>query len=221
MRTSQKRVNTKNGGVTCYSVYKCRHARASDSVAGTVCHKKQYRGDWAERLVIGAVQKMAQQPELAVAALKAYKQAQVSEQLQPDMKQLQEQLKQLQREAEATAQAQVQGVMAGIDTTIYESMLHKIAKKRAPILEALDRAGQSPQKNAGKTRKLDEAALISQAAASVDAVLNAPDNCLTPAEKQGLLSRIVEAISPEGSDGLRIQFKPTFTSCQSVQYFTT
>jgi hypothetical protein len=47
---------------------------------------------------------------------------------------------------------------------------------------------------------------------------------LTPAEKQGLLARVIEAIYPEGTEGLRIYLKPPFAANplnQSVAYFTT
>ena len=54
---------------------------------------------------------------------------------------------------------------------------------------------------------------VTKAVAAVDEVLNASnasDNCLVTAEKHSLLTKVIEAIYPEGTDGLRIDLKPSF-----------
>ncbi len=208
-----------------YSFYECRFARPSSNPHGEACHKLQYRGDWVEPIIVKAINEVVQQPQLMHAAVQAYRQAQVKEHSQLDISQLQRQLADLKRQEQATAKAQISGVMAGADTQVYESLLRDIAAQRARITEALTRAGVSSN---GKKpiRRDDDATLIARALADVNEVLNAPDNELTPAEKQGLLAGVVGAIYPDEKKGLRIDLKPVLGSVGSadtlnVQYFTT
>ena len=73
-------------------------------------------------------------------------------------------------------------------------MLRDIADKRSHITAILARAGQQL---GGKATHHDDATIVTQAVATVDEVLNAPESDLMPAEKQGLLARVIETIYPE------------------------
>jgi len=221
MRAHRKRHNPKNEDSAFYNLYECRYARPATNVGGRACHNKQYRGYWAEPLVTRALQEVARRPEMAVAAVEAYRQAQSSAQTQPDIEQLEMQLADLQKQECATIKSQIAGVMAGADGTVYESMLRDLAAKRNHIVAVLGRAGHRKKTSGAGDRGTDEAAMVTQAIAAVDEVFNAPDDGLTPAEKQGLLAKVIEAIYPDGKEGLKIDLKPAFAFNQSVAYFTT
>ena len=209
MRSYRVRHNPKNKESAYYHLYECRFARPSTNIEGLSCSNKQYRGYWAEPLVTHAIQEMARRPEMASAALEAHKKAEASDRAQPDIAQLQQQLADLQKQEQATVKAQIAGIMAGADTGVYEAALGNLAAKKSQVSAILARAGQRPTGKAG--RKEDDTTIVTQAIAAVDKVLNAPDNCLTPAEKQGLMARIIEAVYPEGAKGLRIYFKPALS----------
>ena len=224
MRSYRRSTNPRNKAAAhYYNIYECRFSRPSTNLKGEVCHNKQYRGDWAEPLVTRAIQEVARRPELASAALEAYKRAKASEQLLPDVERLQQQLNELQKQEQATIKAQVAGVMAGADASFYEAMLRGIANKRAPIMKILAQAGQVPSAKDRGGRNLDKAQIVAQAISCVDEALNAPDGEVTPAEKQALLARVIESIHPEGKEGLRIFLKPPLVNdpLLNVQYFTT
>lgn len=223
MRSYRMRHSPKNKESAYYHLYECRFARPSSNIAGESCCNKQHRGYWAEPLVLRAIQEVSRHPNLMLAAVEAYKKARAENGLQQDTKNLEQQLAELQKQEKATVKAQITGVMAGADSSIYESMLHDLSIKRDQIIAALKRAGYPAAKGQSSAQGEDEAVIANRAIAAVDEVLNAPDNLLTPAEKQGLLVRIIEAIYPDGKEGLRIVLKPSFVANDglNVQYFTT
>ncbi len=217
MRAYRARRSPKKKDSEYYHLYECRCARPASNLKGNSCHNKQYRGYWAEPLVIRSISEFVHRPELASAAIAAYKSAQAQRELQPDTEQLQHQLADLLKQEQATVKAQIAGVMAGADPSVYESLLRDIAEKRKCIVEALARQGVGEKQKA----TTDEAAIVTQAVAAVSEVFNAPNDELTPAEKQGLLARVIEAIYPEDTEGLSISLKPPLNINQSVAYFTT
>ncbi len=224
MRAGRKRQNPKNKESDFYHLYECRIARPATNVGGKSCHNKQYRGSWAEPLVNRAIQEVVKRPELAMAAIATYRKVQDGKQVQPDIAQLQEQLDNLQRQEQGTVKAQIAGVMVGADSSIYEFILRDLAAKRNHIAQILAQVCPQPKgKRLTSHPQQDDASIAMQALAAVDEVLNAPDNCLTPAEKQGLLAKVIEAIYPEGKEGLRIFLKPPLVNdpLLNVQYFTT
>jgi site-specific DNA recombinase len=220
MRSNRKRLKE-----SAYSFYECRFARPASNPQGETYHKTQHRSEWVDPIVVKAINEVAQRPELTHATVQVYRQAQAKGCSQVDVAQLQRQLADLQRQEQATVKAQVAGIMAGADTQAYESLLRGIATQRTQITDALSRAGAQPKEKT-PTRRDDDATLIARALADVNEVLNAPDDDLTPAEKQGLLARVVTAIYPNGKEGLKINLKPSVSAvgaanALNVQYVTT
>lgn len=179
MRAQRRRHTPKNPESAFYNLYECRFARPATNLRGKACHNKQYRGYQIEPLVARALQEIVRRPELASAAVEAYKRKQAGQISQPDVEHLQQQFADLQKQEQATVKAQVAGVMAGADGGIYESMLREIAAKRDHVSGALMRVGQTPAGKKTTHRRQDDATTVIQAIAAVDKVLNAPDNCLT------------------------------------------
>ncbi len=64
-------------------------------------------------MVVKAISEAAQRPELMRAAVQVYRQAQAKARLQVDVGQLRRKLAELQRREQATAEAQITGIMAG------------------------------------------------------------------------------------------------------------
>lgn len=216
MRAGRRRHAPKNKESEFYNFYECRCARPSTNLQRKVCNNKKYRGSWAEPLVMRAISEIAHRAELTTAAVAAYKSVQARKQKQPNLGQLQRQLADVDKQEKATIKAQIAGVMAGADSSVYEEMLRELATKRNRISDALARSGHGVEKKSAR----DEATMVRQAIAAVDEVLNAPDNELTPAEKQGLLARVIDAIYPKGEEGLKITLKTPLND-QSVAYSTT
>jgi site-specific DNA recombinase len=224
LRCSRRRTNRRTANTRYVHFYECRFARASTNLKGEVCQHNQYRGDWAEPLVITAIEKIAADPSLAAAALKAYTLRATRRDADLPIPDLKRQLKELERKEEATAKAQVAGIMAGANTSTYENLLQQIGVERRRLLQQLESIMPlSGCDNDTKNARPDK--VVNQALRDLRNVLNAADDTVTPAEKQGLLSKVIDAIYPE-KEGLRIELKPPYAlssekMSSNVQYFTT
>src|SRR5690606_31361925 len=109
MRAYRARRNPKKKDSEFYHLYECRCARPASNLKEKSCHNKQYRGYWAEPLVIRSISEFAHRPEFASAAITAYKNIQAQKELQPDTEHLQNQLVDLSKQEQATIKAQIAG----------------------------------------------------------------------------------------------------------------
>jgi ribosome-associated protein len=109
---------------------------------------------------------------------------------------LERELSELQERERATVEAQIRGIQRGVDVSLYEDVLNDIALKRQQIQkkrnEAASRQSQTLSPSVCKTK----AEIVAQMLGTVDEVLNATDQELTPNEKRELLATVVDSVYP-------------------------
>ena len=200
-------------GATGY--YLCRDAFGQGNSKRIVCHPRRYRVEEADATILGAMRKAARSRDQFDAALRADDRRRRTQASNPasDMAHLSKTLEQLQEEERAIVQAQIAGVRAGADPTIYAGLFSEIARKRT-LLEAKlrDLKAQS-----GEVREPRSAAeRWEEVLSAVDEALQEPD--LTAVEQHLILSSIVEKIIPE-ENAYRIFLRDNQETVQKTSIF--
>jgi hypothetical protein len=145
--------------------------------------------------VLEAIKYAAEQPAATAAALRAHREVQARGFDEAEYKRLEREVRDLEAREAATVQAQIKGLTLGVNASIYEEELRRIALQRTQAKNALNVAN-ARRKEIGGDNSLDEAQLVAEALKAAHEVLNAPDSEVTDAVKQSLLSRVVESIYP-------------------------
>ena len=116
---------------------------------------------------------------------------------------IQQELEKLAQREKNTVEAQIAGISAGADPAAYASVFTDIRQKREVLKSRL--ASLAPLEDKQKEALSDHAeVLIKNLGVIVKELLTAPE--LTPAEKHGLLSRLVSRIIPDqAGNALRVE----------------
>jgi site-specific DNA recombinase len=199
-------------GATGY--YLCRDAFGQGNSKRVVCHPRRYRVDEADAAILGAVSKAARSRD-QFAALRADDRRRKIQASEPaaDIAHLNNALEQLQEEERATVQAQVAGIRAGADPSIYGGLFSEIARKRTLLegklrdLKAMHGEAREPKSAAERWEEVLSA---------VDEALQEPE--LTAVEQHRILSSIVEKIVPE-EDAYRIFLRGSQETVQKTSIF--
>ena len=208
--TGTKRQKRTHGGRCVQQVhtYACPDSRASRNAGGRVCNRKAYDGAKVEPVVLRGVRDAARAPELFETAMSVYRRGEAAGYDPAAHGRLETALRALGAKEKATVEAQVQGVMAGADPTIYAAAFGRIAEERASLTAQI-RAAEGQKAQAVAPAQDDAARLMAQALADVDEVLTS--GFLTDGEKHDVLARVVESIVPEqvgGEEGYRVSLRP-------------
>jgi DNA invertase Pin-like site-specific DNA recombinase len=200
-------------GATGY--YLCRDAFGQGNSKRIACHPRRYRVDEADGTVLTAIRKAARSRDQFAAALRADQKRRGRQASDPsaDIAQVRVALEQLQDEEKATVQAQVAGIRAGADASIYAGLLSESARKRAAMEAKLKGLiGQTGEKREpGSAAERWEEVL-----SSVDEALQG--TALTAAEQHLILSSIVERIVPE-ENAYRIFLRDNQETVQKTSIF--
>lgn len=184
--------------------YACHYHSPSQSITGEVCYKKSFFAQIVEEAVIHALTTIVDRPESVRGAWKAMLAAkdQPARDAQ-ECRRIEQELEKLAQREKNTVEAQIAGISAGADPAVYASIFTDIRQKRDVLKARL--ASLAPLEDKQKEALSDRAeALIKNLGVIVEELLTAPE--LTPAEKHGLLSRIISRIVPnQEGDALRVE----------------
>lgn len=166
-------------------------------------HRKQNEGAPLDAKVIAKVRDIARHPQLLQEAYEYHRAALRQSFSEQEFNRLCRDLQQLSQREETLVESQMRGIMAGADTTIYETKLRELCERRSVLQERL--AGiESTREASLRTVPAEKAAVMQSLLTAVDTALLAPE--ITVAEKHALLAKVIEAIYPDDGD-VRIQFK--------------
>lgn len=186
--------------------YTCRNKR--------YCHPHGYGGRTAERAVYAILCEIIRRPELVEAALNAYDAKRGVTDTAGTRDALLKELSKLQQREKATVTAQIAGIQAGADPSVYDSIFAEIGAKRKELQQRL--AGLEVSEQVPVTGPKDRASIFSQAIADVEIALL--DEGIDPVEKNVLLSSVVKAVYPINREGdYRITLVPLPGSGVTVQ----
>jgi hypothetical protein len=128
---------------------------------------------------------------------------------------LRDELAALDRRETETAKAQVDALMAGRFTAVYDRLLTEIDGKRKQMqarMVALE--ATEPANTLSYTEAVDK---VAEVLLRLDAVLTAED--LMPVEKNGVLSSFIRAIVPEG-EGYLTESRLPASACSQLMIST-
>jgi site-specific DNA recombinase len=182
--------------------YLCKLANGYVEPGVCGCVKTHYHMDRTEKAIVDALLSCARQPERMAAAVAAYDGRQrASRRDESQIESLQAKLTALEQREQATARAQVEALLQGRSTSVYDGLLSEIdaeRKRLQPLLAAQSQQDEEPKTFDAHT----EAEKFRKAVEVAEAVLTADD--VTPAEKHTILAAVVKTIIPEG-EGFLIQ----------------
>lgn len=159
----------------------------------TFCpYRKHTPGSKADGLISRLIRSISQSPHLLATKLHVYSQSHKATGQVECREELQEELKTLQAKERATVQAQIAGIAAGADPSLYDALFTEIATKKKFLTERL--AALEARSKEETFSADDTAGIIAQAFADVETVLDSTD--LTPAEKNRAVSTIIHGIYP-------------------------
>jgi site-specific DNA recombinase len=183
--TCTNRRGTKTRSYKCYPSRKCGTYQNAPAL---------------EHSVVKAILWAAEHPEHIAAGLRAYdKQKQNND---PDAavqrrQELEAELARLDARAQATARAQVTALMAGASENDFTSLFTEIRQRRE-ALEAELRGIAAPIIPVSQAEPETAARKVATVLGALEEVLTAADEECTPAEKQALLAKVVDRITPDG-----------------------
>ena len=190
-----------------HTYYQCRDSSPAKNAAGMVCNARRYPAGEAEETVLGMLRDAAREPGRLRAALRASREGDRAEatgdQLRRELAGVRGELATLDARERTAVQAQVAGLQAGASAGAYAAVFGEIAAERARLQSRLA-ALEALRPTAGHAAPEGEAERIEAVLADVDEALGAPE--LTPAERHGLLRRVVAEVYPEG-DGYRLRLR--------------
>lgn len=179
------------------------------------CVWKRCNAEQAEAAVTLAICEICRAPELTLAAMRAYQRRYMAS-FDPDAAhRLRAELAHLDREEKATAQAQVEALVKGRSTTVYETLLTDISEKRRILQASIEKVErQEAEVSAWEPKTVAEQAAV--ATAAVQEVL--ADPLLTPAEKNRILSQVVQEVhvNPDQKDQFKIFLRGSHPPPQTV-----
>ena len=203
------------------------HRRLGGSYSGTMryyvcpydrkCAWKRCTAEQAETAVTLAVYEICHAPELTAAAMRAYHRLHNATFDPAEEARIVVEVAQLDRQEKATAQAQVEALVQGRDTAVYDTLLAEIGAKRSILRASLDKRNlQKAQASALEPKSVAEQAAL--AVAAVKEVLSDP--LLTPAEKNKIVSQVVEEVhpDPECKDRFRILLRGSYGTSETVSH---
>lgn len=200
------------GGPRRSPAYSCTRKLAPD-VYPRRCPNSYYRATTVDEAVLRGVVALLHQPALFEAALQRFDQAQASERASRpnrdgEEKRLRSQLEKTTRLIEAAAQGELEARAEGRDTRIYKENLSRLDAQRTQWETQLRQFEDAilARQDAGA-----QVAGIFQPGNQIEVVLQAPDDEITPAQKNTVLMQIIERVTPR-PDGCLIVLR-TGTPC--------
>lgn len=187
--------------------YHCTDARPSRNIGRKVCTPVYYDGAKTEQIIIQGFLRAASDPTMLKAALMAWTDKQRRRAPADDTERLEKELKAVERREQATVKAQIAGVSAGADPSVYKSEFEEIARLKKDLSARL-KCAKNAQK--GTDPEVIHSACEIQALAleKLTTVLTSPK--ATPSEQHDILAGIVKGIWPEDERGerFRIELRP-------------
>lgn len=184
-----------------YMRYHCREAvKSRQYTTKAQCDPRTYNGVHAETSVVWTLREVVQKPKLMEEAFRVWcaEKLGLDGQQEEEANRLQKSIQELAVKERRTAEAHIACIEAGVDPTIYTTILREVKEKQFTLAAQLKRVGkqQEAQEHARAS------ASVLDALAAVEKALTAPE--ITDAEKHDLLARVVESVTPEG-EGYRLQ----------------
>ena len=203
--TRRERPN-KAGNIVSSHYYQCPDARESRNPGKVVCNRATYQAADAEKFIRRGMADVVRNRSLLTAAEAAY-QAQEAQGYSPEEhRRVEAALRAVDARERATAEAQVQALMAGAGTEVFLALFGKIAEERQALKARLRTLEELKTQTATPPRE-GRAEAIAQALADVEEALQS--GLLTDAQKHDLLARVVEKIVPaEDVEGYRVFLRP-------------
>jgi site-specific DNA recombinase len=161
--------------------------------------KTAYEAGKLERLTLDALVAALDTPESLAAAAEAYRRMACEPQPEVDTDAIRRRLAELEERAKCTARAQVEAMMNGRDTAVYDELLNEIDRERASASRRLaeaspDRAGAQATPDPSSAR---------EALQALRRVLTAEDT-LSVVERRAAIAGFVRELRPNG-EGVRLQ----------------
>jgi site-specific DNA recombinase len=160
--------------------------------------RKHYRADEFEEMVARALIETATHPEWIESAVRAYDAEAASHPSAVDVEELTRELQELEAEQKAAVKAQIAGIRQGMSAEFYAEVFEELGARRQRLEARLREAATQSEKGEGPKSVAEKVAAVIR---SVEEVLTSAE--LTPAEKQSVLSTVVERMLPT-DEGLSI-----------------
>jgi site-specific DNA recombinase len=187
--------------------YRCAVAQSKREQKGVKqCASPYFNGPSVESLVFAAVRFAASQPEALKDAVRGFQMAQKAMEATDETREAlalverqEARLTDLSRRERATVEAQIAGIAAGADPSVYSAKISEIATERVAAQEELTKARQmlAAQKPKGERPYLPDAVeALARHAQMVDIALSAPDDVADITRKRNLLSLVIEKTIP-------------------------
>ena len=152
-----------------------------------------------------AVQAVASRPEIVAQAVREWQEARRERDGgEAERERLRREIETLSAQARGAVQAQIAGVAKGFDPELYAEAIAETLERRRRSEERLAALASTAEPNAGNPGGV--AGQVRELVRGLPAIFADPD--ITPAEKNHLLSIVIERILPEGEDACRIQLRP-------------
>lgn len=178
--------NRKAASRTKWALY---YTCASNNYGRCSCSK--LRADVIEPIAKMVIRLLAHSPELVKEALEAYSE----KPKETDEIEIRRALESLADREKATVQAQIAGIQAGVDPSLYTAAFADIAANRKVLQERLSALTAHESTNASVP--INAADLLAEAALDVEEVLLSDDQDVNLAQKNAYLSRVIHAIYPQ------------------------
>jgi site-specific DNA recombinase len=165
------------------------------------CKSKSYSARRLEGSVLQVLLWIAEQPGAIAQALKAYDDARrenSAEHSEDTRARLTAELKGLDSRAQAAAKAQTAALLAGAMEADFAPVFTEIAQRRAVIERELYATAHAPRRQ--EDRPEAEAEKLANVSAAIIKVLTAPDEAYSPAEKQALVSQVIDRVTPTAEE---------------------
>lgn len=179
------------------SHYRCKESSPSSTSAGIGCWNRCLNAKRLEALVIEAVRRVIRSPHAVEAAYQTYDALLTANSCEQEYERLQRELAELSRDEMATAKAQVSGIRAGANVSVYETLLRELTQKRVSVEQRVcELENEMRMRDMAQSPK-DRASLIEEAMRDTEAVLAASPAVIADYEKNALLAKIIDHIYPD------------------------
>lgn len=204
--------------------YQCKWASPSRAINHTVCFARHFQGTKLEPQVINVLLEVMDNPVLLQAAFGNYRQQLRKTFHEDEFQRVQRQLAELDKREKATAKAQIEALIKEINTEVYDQILRELKTQKEELQASLVHMESNRLTDHQFSELESKGEFMRRALTEAREVLTASDEEVAPADKQRILSRVIEAIYPlpDTSEAmkkkaidytrLRIIFRPFETS---------
>ena len=192
--------------------YVCENKKSCAAV------KRNFAAEKLEAMLRNALRYVAERPESVRAAIKAYESDRAAQQAasgtEATRSALQAKLAELETDLKNTKRAMLAAIRAGLSEDDFAGELEAIATKRKRIESQIVPLASLPA-SPKETNQPDAAAILARLAEATERVLSADRELFSAGEKQALLARIIERITPT-LDGIGAEIRLKSETVHSV-----